>query len=301
MSFHFFRATSQIKTSSQVTSDNSQIIIYPKACERAFLPSFRGSLTIEAAAALPLFMFFMACILHFLILLFLQTNIRTHINEAARDITKRVYVTDGSDTATLAVSNTLAIKSAILKDGFSQTLDNSKIKNGSAGFITALSGYNPEDKMLTIDGSYVYDFPYMPKGIASLSLCQKIKCRAWLGLELSEDGSGSPSASGSDSDKQSVYVTPYGQAYHTDPSCSYLNLSIHSVSKSDVSALRNSSGEKYTKCSCVSGDCSSVYVTDYGNQFHADLNCSDLKRTVSEVDINDIGSRHICPKCAAGE
>ena len=301
MSFHSTKASFISEKKSNVPSGSPQIT-NQSAFERALKTSSSASLTIEAALALPIFMFFSVCIVHFLILLFLQSDIQLHVDEAARDLSKSLYLSSSSSVSTLAEVNSLSILSKILDDELTDRLNNSKVRNGASGLSAYYSEYNDETGELDIIVTYTYDFPFLPEGMAALNFCQQCRTRAWIGLDLCEDSCGAGGTGSSDASEsgQTVYITPTGTAYHLSASCSYLDLSIHTVSADSVSGLRNSSGGIYKKCSCVSSDCTSVYITNYGDQYHGSLTCSDLKRTVEAVDISDIEGRHPCPKCASG-
>ncbi len=102
-----------------------------------------------------------------------------------------------------------------------------------------------------------------------------------------------------------VYITESGYAYHRRRDCSHLNVSIRQVNTSQVSALRNDSGGIFYLCPrCGRGYKLSdlknrkVYVTDWGNKYHTDINCSDLKRTISVVPLSRAGGRYPCRDCA---
>lgn len=272
--------------------------ITEKVRERAFLPSFSGSLTIEASLALPVFIFFAVCIVHFLLLISLQADIQIHVEEAARDIGKALYIAKDSETEALAIANPLTIKAKIMDASLSERIDNSQVRGGSSGIHTLLSGYDSESGKLSIIVTYAYDFPYLPDGIGNLNFMQKCICRAWIGRDLCES-SGVSHADGSGKDGHTVYVTPNGTAYHTSPSCPYLDLSIEAVPADHIENMRNRSGGRYGKCSCADDNSGVYYVTGYGILYHSDLNCPSLKRTVEAVDISETEGRHICPKCAA--
>ena len=96
-----------------------------------------------------------------------------------------------------------------------------------------------------------------------------------------------------------VYVTPYGTVYHTSKDCHYLDLSIRQIPVSEISSARNADGAIYEKCTCADHVAAggSVYITDYGTNWHTDIHCSGLKRTVNEINISEIGNLHLCPKC----
>ena len=101
-------------------------------------------------------------------------------------------------------------------------------------------------------------------------------------------------------EKEWVYITPTGNAYHRNPNCSYLNPSIHSAVSSEIGEYRNLLGERYRQCeTCkdvtLTGIC---FYTEYGNRYHTTLKCSGLKRTIYSVLLSETGGRHLCSKCA---
>lgn len=96
-----------------------------------------------------------------------------------------------------------------------------------------------------------------------------------------------------------VYVTPGGEAYHKNRSCSYLNPKILSAVSKDIGNYRNKNGEIYRLCSsCKDGTLTGIcFYTEYGNRYHTTLSCSSLKRTIEAVRLSEVGSRHACSKC----
>ena len=300
MSFHFYKANYISNNKSVVPSGIPQTI-NPSVFERTLKTSFSASLTIEASLALPLFIFFSVCIVHFLILIYLQEDIQLHLEEAARDLSRSLYVSS-SQTSSLVQFNLITVRAKVLDNELTTRLDKSQVQSGSSGLSLLLSSYDDSSGQLDLVATYVYEFPYLPGKSAKLSFMQQCRCRAWIGLELCEDSRGASSSSASsdsDSDSQTVYITPSGTAYHLSASCNYLDLSIQTVSADSIDSLRNASGGRYTRCSCAESGAGSYYVTDYGEQYHSSLTCSDLKRTVTAVDIEDVEGRHLCPKCAA--
>ena len=271
----------------------------PGRKERAFLYVRKellcASLTIEAALVLPIFLMFTAALMYFLIIISLQSDIQLRIEETARDLGKRAYLADDSGILETLNTNPLVIKAEILDDDLTERIENSGIKNSTSGISTLLSAYDEETGILDIVVTYQYVIPYLPESISTISFLQRCRSRVWIGSELSESTSGSES-----SEEQIVYITPTGSAYHLTQSCPYLDLSIHSALYATIEAERNLSGSKYERCTaCTSAGTTyvTVYITDYGTNWHASLSCSGLKRTVIAVDISEVGSRHLCSKC----
>ena len=96
-----------------------------------------------------------------------------------------------------------------------------------------------------------------------------------------------------------VYVTQYGEVYHTDPGCIYLNPQIRAVPASEIGNYRSGNGAMYYPCECCKpGGNGIVYITKEGIRYHSDRNCSGLVRHVSKVE-TDVAkdSYRPCPIC----
>ncbi len=265
--------------------------------ERASFRQPGGSLTLEAAFVLPLFLLFCMAMMYFLIIISLQSDIQLRIDETARSLGKSAYLSQDSSLLTAAGVNPLSLRAAILDDLLTEKLDNSDIKGGASGVSTLLSTYDSETGILDIVVTYKYVIPYLPENISTISFMQRQRSRVWTGEEISGDGS-----EDSEND-QIVYITPTGTVYHLTKSCSYLDLSIRSASYSVIGSLRNKSGGKYTRCRLCAktGTAETVYITDYGSNWHLSLSCSGLKRTVIEIKLSEVGDRLLCSKCGADD
>lgn len=300
------------------------------------LKSFKSSLTLEAAVALPIFIFFVIAITYFLIIVSLQTNIQVGMDEAARSIGKKIYLANNIETIyedfkgedntktrernilddaektkegeNLKIDdetkslvemgiNPLTIKTWILKGKLFDRVAESKITGGVVGFRTDKATYDEKEGILDIVVNYTYQIPFLPASIANLDFVQRSKTHVWTGRQIKLG------IDGAGSEKQTVYITPTGTVYHTSKSCPYLDLSIHMISYSEIEAIRNKSEGKYYRCSeCAKGKTPGmVYITDYGTKWHTSLNCSGLKRTIIEKDISEIGDMHQCSKCSASK
>ena len=114
-------------------------------------------------------------------------------------------------------------------------------------------------------------FPVSLLGKKSFWLSQQTIYRKWTGWkdELGiQDGD------------RWVYIAEQGTVYHKTSGCTYLNLSIQSVEDVQIAEYRNESGEKYHKCELCADKINKfgrVYITNYGNKYHTDLNCSGIK------------------------
>ncbi len=101
-----------------------------------------------------------------------------------------------------------------------------------------------------------------------------------------------------------VYVTKHGTVYHKRRSCQSLNVNVRQVSGMRIKQKRNSDGKIYRACSyCIKGfdkhnfSSSSLFVTDYGVNFHVRINCPELTRTVQVIKIEQAGGKRACRLC----
>lgn len=285
--------------------------------ERTFPSAFyrrnkraRAGMTIEAALVLPLFLFFVIAFSYFLIILSLQSDIQLRMEEAAREIGKLAYFAEHTDRSLQteeakgdeqgvmsAGINSLSIKALVLKEGLGEEIERSRIKGGTGGFYIYHSSYDMKSGILDIIANYTYDIPFLPDSIGDIRFVQRARSHVWTGKELKD-------TAGFEKDEQTegktVYVTPYGTVYHLSTECHYLDLSISAVSGEEVAGLRNKDGGKYYMCTdcCKKGETyAEVYITDYGTNWHSDIHCTGLKRTIEEIDISEVGNMHACPKC----
>ena len=278
-----------------------------------FKMSAHASLTLEAAVSVPLFLMFCIALISFLAILNLQINIQVSMEETSRSMGKTAYAlehassikeknSDSTDEQTLTMMslgiNPTTIKMWILSDNsLNSMVEQSRVKGGTGGLYTYNSTFDETDGILDIITSYDYQVPWVPSGWGTLRFVQRMRSHVWTGESLEKKSGGASD----DSDGQTVYVTPTGSVYHLSASCHYLDLSIHSTSYSELSHKRNSSGARYDRCSecAASGDFSTVYITDYGTNWHSSLSCSGLKRTVVEHDISEVDGMRVCSKCKA--
>lgn len=141
---------------------------------------------------------------------------------------------------------------------------------------------------IKLRATYEVKLPVFWTKWGKLPVKQQIVCKKWTGASLSSAG---------DEDGAYVYITPYGNAYHSSAECKTLKLSIRSVPRTGISALRSEDGSIYYPCRCAGTSSKNVYITDYGTEYHGNIACSGLKRTVYRVLRSQVGDRHPCMRC----
>ncbi len=243
------------------------------------VPFCKGSYTIEAAVILPLFITFMMFAVYFYRILQVEAGVQQALDFASAT----VAVTTGDEIEDDAQ---LAAAIALFEE---QLLANNvpvSFISGSQAGINLLES-SAEGNYIDLKASYTMHFPIGLLSSYNFDINQNAKSRKWVGYDPAENSW----------DGRWVYMTDNGEVYHTHLDCSYLDLSIHSVDKSQVDEERNESGAKYYPCpSCKAESASgSVYITDYGRQYHSSLTCYKLKRSINKVLLWDVDDA--VPEC----
>ncbi|MCF0230438.1 MAG: pilus assembly protein, partial [Parasporobacterium sp.] len=185
----------------------------------------KGSLTLEAALAVPLFMLFFTALISFLVIMDLQSGIQTAMENTARSMGKKAYILEriqqgdrisgnetDSDTETLisAGINPTAIKLFLAADPVLRNrVSGSRIVGGTGGLYTFNSSYDSDTGILDMVVAYDYSVPWLPAPVGIIRFVQRMNSHVWIGKSLESTGSGSKT-----SGSGKVYVTPNGSVYH---------------------------------------------------------------------------------------
>ena len=260
--------------------------------ERASVPGIRynndilnkkGSVTIEAAFGIPLFLFAALC----LIWLIEIQSIKISITAAAQSAAKSA----AEDTAVIPVLNTIKLKSDIVSLIGEDRINRSIIRGGSSGISCWKSYVSPATGEMNIKVEYDIMVPIPVIGSPSASLEEEFTISSWNGRNNDQLGG---------ENREIVYMTENGSVYHEDYNCSYLRLSLRYVPYEELGSIRNESGGRYHACEkCVIGSAmTGVYITENGNKYHNTLCCSGLKRTIYAVKRSETGGMGGCSRCS---
>lgn len=251
--------------------------------ERASAPGTKGSVTIEAAFAIPIFLFAVLCLIYLMELQSIKISILNAAHSAAKSAAE--------DTAVIPVLNSIGFQSDMIDLIGEERLERSIIDGGSSGITCWKSYVSPAAGEMNIIVEYRVKVPLPIFGSPSVRMKEEFKISAWMGYQDGRMEEG---------DNESVYVTENGTVYHSDYQCSYLQLSIKYVPYTSLGGIRNEDGGRYHKCEkCVYGpDMSGVYITEYGNRYHNSLGCSGLKRTIRAVKKSEVYGMGGCSKCS---
>lgn len=245
-----------------------------------------ASMTLEATLVLPLFIFFAVIFIYAMNLMNFQNRMNEAMYDTVRSLSKLEYSVEGSAnlaTATAGLYTQINVESATKL----------RIIGGVAGILPYKSSF--DEDVIIYGVAYQTHAPFDLLRIMPLRCRQRAVVRKWIGNDdLGKNGEG---ASG-DKEDFLVYITDYGTVYHQNRNCTYLDLSIQTVSKSQVGKYRNDEGAKYYACEyCGKKVGDAVYITNYGNRYHSNINCSGLKRGIMAVPISEIPGWKPCSRC----
>ena len=254
-----------------------------------------GSMTLEAACALPLFLFAMLAILQFAKISIVSTTLLASMEDTVKDMAVYAYIQQ------LGVSAGDGLAAELITGGISAVYAKGSVEKKanlkeSDGTISLWKSSFFKNDILDLAITYKAKKMYVLLPVPTTKAALRARVRAWTGRD--GNGSSGEDEEDGDSDGETVFVTETGTVYHTDENCTHIHLSLHTVSRSIVGELRNESGGKYHACEkCYGGTGDSVYITDYGDRYHSSVGCSGITRNVREVQLSELEGWRVCSKC----
>ena len=244
--------------------------------------SSKGSITVEAAMAVPLFFFAVVSLLYLMEIMAIQISVRASLQYAGKEIAGKAYP--------VAVVSCSEISEKVVNAIGAQRLERSIVEGGSSGIDCSQSIVSTTTGIGELSVKYKIRIPVPIFRIAVLPYEETMRIKTWTGYEKSVFGT---------ADNTIVYITDTGLVYHKDYHCTYLELSIRMVQEQQLSHLRNADGGKYYACErCKGYGNGRVYITENGDRYHNTLSCCGLKRTIYAVRISEAAGKRPCSKCS---
>ena len=292
--------------------------------ERASRPlpsgTLRASMTLEAAMVVPLFLFFFLNVLNLFEAVRLQSSLQAVLQQCGEEMCEYAYyleyapegsesgsgVPSETDSSGLQVSGGSGGAGAwIFTQAYVQGRVNGALgkdyihRHCADGGITYLrSRILPEDGNILLIADYRFR-PFIPfPGVTSFPMESRFFGHAWVGWKGGGTAGTSGAAEGNGPEEQ-VYVARYGEVYHRDSHCIYLNPQIRQVPASSLDTVRSGDGSIYHECElCHPGKSGMVLITKEGDRYHCDPGCPGIVRNVSEMTAQEASqSLRPCPIC----
>lgn len=255
--------------------------LFQKNCKgTSFFARRKASLTIEAAVVIPITIGVLACVLFLFRMIQVQVAIEECLMYVGRELAVESCIWDSEEAVFLTAEMQLL-----------DALDEHKlveqyVRYGRYGVSLGKSEFEGEN--ITLCAEYEVKLPVKFFEIDGIQMSSVNQFQKWTGgsegRELSEY----------------IYITESGRVYHQDLNCRALDLSVSSVSLSEVNGIRGSDGQKYYPCEhcLIKMDTDVVFYTNYGTRYHGDISCSALKRTVKKILKTESGNKKACSFCS---
>lgn len=253
------------------------------SCKKTFacISWNQGSLTVEAALALPLFLFVMFGIFS----IGRMMHVEQEIGHGMVECGKELAIEQMKSAGLLLLDSKMRIYSD------ETYLNQSCLDSGMDGIHYLGSRYKEEEQCYYLRASYYCRIAIPLIGEITVPCSQQVKQRAFTGYDWKQ-------GSMQDEDGQYVYVTDSGSVYHTSRECTHLSLSIQVRMDMQDSASWRKDYEPCDRCTRYhEGSIQQVYITSEGRKYHTSITCSGLKRTVTRVKKQETEGRKVCQRC----
>lgn len=260
-----------------------------------------GSMTVEAAVVLPLFLFFflnMGCAIE---IIRLHGNLELALCDVGNRMAVYGCMAGEKDAESAKVLHKLTdigvsytyVKGEIKDYVGEDYLEQSPMAGGADGLVFLESDIFTEQDEIELIVTYKVQPFVAIVGFKPFRMANHYYGHLWNGYRLPEEKQETET-------EDIVYVTETGKVYHEQLNCSHLSLSIREVSHGEAYRLRNENGERYELCHKCGRETvrGMVYITLDGTGIHNNRNCPGLKRTIKTILRKDAGGYRPCRRCA---
>ena len=248
----------------------------------------KGSMSIEAAIAFPIFLFTMLFFICLSEIYRVKAAVYEGCIETAEYMAEYAYLVDSMSDSDIgkSVFSTLPVATVKFQEYVDEEALLDKYIVGGRNGVSFLGSSFPDEKgFIDLKVNYFIHIDIPIIGNKSKLCCEHIRQRAYLGNK------GKEKHEIEEEDDIYVYVAKNGVVYHTTRMCTYLLPDVHGMSHSGA----EQSG--YSPCEyCGAESGSIVYVTPEGKRYHSDRYCSRLKRDVQRKKLSEVNLPP-CSKC----
>lgn len=268
----------------------------------------RGSMTVEAAVVLPLFIFFFLNLGSAIEMIRLHGNLELALWEVGNRVSVYGHVLNRKEEqlqenqqkpdswwmelAGVTLSYTY-VKSQLIEYLGKDYLESSPLTYGVDGLQFIESNIWESDGRFELVLTYSVSPLSQMAGFRSFRMANRYYGHLWNGYHIAGAEKGAVN-------EMYVYITENGSVYHTNRNCTHLVLSVQAVTLQQARAERNEQGGKYNACEKCSrqGYYGQVYITKDGECYHFERDCPGLKRTIKSVLLSQVGERRLCKRCS---
>lgn len=239
----------------------------------------QGSLTVEAALILPIFIFAALSILYVNKMILYAEKVQWALARTGREVSAEYAATQ----------NQAVVNQVYLMARMKQYVNDDRLQVSMLN-----SRFDEKTDEIDLVADYSLQIPFPVINSRRFYFTWRYHTRGFTGVDTRME-------KGED-EECIVYITKTGKVYHKNLDCSYLKLSISQVKFGDIEYLRSEGGGKYYACEGCCGamhftEDHDVYICNYGNRFHCIRSCKKIKRSIQEIKLSQAGGRLPCSKC----
>lgn len=252
-------------------------------------PKVAGSMTVEAAFVLPVFLFCILFVLSFMEILRLQAGITMGLRESGRNMAAYAHGFQEKYNSLFSMVYVDQKLKLFLGEDY---LEQMPFEDHCPEIHYYRSSIKNTEECIDLIALYKVVPDFNMFGNFSIPMASRYYGKAWTGYQVNGEMS-------EESEEENVYITPEGDVYHRNRYCTHLQLTIFQTTKENVKTERNQDGEQYLPCKYCGNrkGVGRIYITEEGNCYHTSLNCRGLKRTIDIVPISKVGNRTPCSRC----
>lgn len=290
---------------ANVADSQPYLLLQGTACDtsssRADGKGLKGSLTVEAAAVVPVFLLAVLQLFSLFGVFSIQTRLLSALHQSSKELAVYGFAEEILSDYDIEVPD--GVREIVFTQGYvrlkissyigKEQINNSVLTWGLWGISLGQSeilNNNMVDIVATYEMNPVVSLiPWHMMGIT------RARVRVWNGY----DNAGNAGSTG-----RYVYITEYGEVYHLKKDCPHLNIKVDTVKGYEIDDLYNNSGQRYGNCSlctqrAIEQDFN-YYITKEGNCYHGEPDCTGLVRRVQMVLLDKV-TLPCCSKCFSQE
>lgn len=248
--------------------------------ERVYL---KASATVEALMIIPIVLIFVYSFIWLMDVIRIHSTIGAIVSETGKECVMLSPANGGEkETDILKTVGSAAVSEIYLKNRIMSDSVSSEISDLVCLFPDA--GSTDE---ISIDVYYRVEPKIKIPGMSGMLLSNSFYSKAYTGFSKETEVT------------EYVYITNESEVYHTTTACSSIKTTIQTLAAGSLKTSRNKDGGKYYPCTkCVDKETNEiVYVTPYGNRYHNDADCPELRIRIYRIPISEIGGRRGCSFC----
>lgn len=254
-----------------------------------------GSLTVETALVLPIFMFMLISLMSFCRVMEYSDTVLSGLHQSARGMAAKAYISSAAGVGDLGGMSRIA--GIALSEGYvsGKVQNRLNVKGFSDGSISYMRSEIMSSDMIDLIAVEEIPLLYGFLGKSTLRVMDRARVHAFTGYDNTRGVN-------SGVNEEIVYITASGSVYHRSRNCSHLKVQVSSVAAGVIENMRSAQGAKYYECEYChkNSGAGNYYITDYGNRYHTTVNCQALKRDISAVPVSKVSGRSACKSCGGG-